>query len=269
MNIEGWELVALLREIFYYWMKFCPIFSRSFLFLVVCRSIAGTSGRPPSRGRRRSSSRPAGLRRCPRCDTGTSSGHVMPAASVLLRCVASQTPPRRWRCSAAPLAGRGAVLTDAACWTCSWASWEKKQEGHTGVLLLNDSFYYERALWRTGNKNFSSKIKYKNVHFVKISKLSFLWRHAHLGWLMTACSASISSSVVRQLKSRTMAAPRRLRRARLSGWSANSGIPTSGTAWYTASYRPLVPPCVTNALVLGWPEWEETLGFYCERIVLH
>lgn len=70
---------------------------------------------------------------------------------------------------------------------------------------------------------------------------------------MTMFSASVSSSTVNWLKLRTTAAPRRLRLPRLSDWSANSGMPTRGTPWYTASYKPLVPPWVTNALVFGWP----------------
>lgn len=70
---------------------------------------------------------------------------------------------------------------------------------------------------------------------------------------MTASNASVKSSEVIWWKSRAMAAPRWLSRATLAGWSENSGIPTSGTAWYTASYRPLAPPCVTNARVFGWP----------------
>lgn len=102
------------------------IFSPSSLSAACRRRDAGRSGCPPSRGRQQLSGRPAGRLQCPRCGTGTSSGHVTPAAGVALRRVASQTPPSRQRCSVATPAGRGAARTAAPCLTCSWASWERK-----------------------------------------------------------------------------------------------------------------------------------------------
>ena len=39
----------------------------------------------------------------------------------------------------------------------------------------------------------------------------------------------------------------------LSGCSAMRGTATMGLPWYAASYRLLVPACVTNAFSAGWP----------------
>lgn len=94
------------------------LFSLSSPFVAFCSNAPSSEG-SPSRWQRPSQWRPAGRHRCPRCDTGTSSGYATPAAGVALHRVASQTPPRRQRCSAASPAGRGAALTDAECWTCS------------------------------------------------------------------------------------------------------------------------------------------------------
>lgn len=120
-----WRQHILIRCLFFTFrsqmIRFVMVwpFSPSSLFAACCSSSAGGSGCSPSRGRRRSWWQPVWRGWRPNCGTGTNSGRVTPAAGAAPHRVASQTPPKRQRCSVVPPAGRGELLTGVACWTCS------------------------------------------------------------------------------------------------------------------------------------------------------
>ena len=69
----------------------------------------------------------------------------------------------------------------------------------------------------------------------------------------TSFIADTSSDAVKRSMSRESPNPTWTIRAAFWGCSAKTGSATIGTPWYTASWSPPLPQCVTNRTVRGWP----------------
>lgn len=71
---------------------------------------------------------------------------------------------------------------------------------------------------------------------------------------MSVWIVELSSSLVMCVGLRVRPSPFASALTTLSNWSPNRGIPSTGTAWYTACRRLFCPPWVMKRRVCLWPE---------------